>query len=146
MSFQTELNNVLLNFQIKSVDLIKSSVHSPKSPISEPQVFSFNVSLEQKVDSNNKCLIVVTHVEVSTVEDMDYKLASCSVACLYSIANYSDIVKVSDNNVSINESSLVILNSIALSTTRGVLSQLFRGTNLQHAVLPAIDPKAVRRS
>jgi hypothetical protein len=36
----------------------------------------------------------------------------------------------------------VTLNSISMSTTRGILFERFRGTGLQHIVLPIIDPMA----
>ena len=34
-----------------------------------------------------------------------------------------------------------ILNSISISTTRGVMYAAFRGTFLQHAILPIVDPR-----
>jgi hypothetical protein len=145
MSTQKEIKETLINFQIKSVDLISSSVQSPKIMFTEQQSFNFNISVEQKLDAGNKCLIVIIHLEITVAQDLDYKLATASVACLFDIENYNDVVKMENNQATINPGITDVLNSISLSTTRGVLSQVLRGTYLHHAILPVIDPKTFKR-
>lgn len=145
MSAQKEIKDGLVNFQIKAVDLINSSLQSPKSVHTNEQSFSFSISVEQKLDQNNKCLIVVTHVEITSADDLDYKLATGSVACLFAIDNYSDVVKIEDGKININQGITDVLNSISFSTTRGVLSQALKGTYLHNAILPVIDPKTYKK-
>jgi hypothetical protein len=146
MSTQKEIKEELINFQIRAVDLISSSIQSPKAMFPDQQSFNFNISVEQKLDANSKCLIVITHIEITTAEDSDYKLATCSVACLFGIENYSDVVKIDNNQVTISPTIIEILNSISYSTTRGVLSQVLRGTYLHQAILPIIDPKTFKKT
>ena len=145
MSTQKEIKDTLINFQIKAVDLLSSSVQAPKIMFTEQQSFNFNISVEQKLDANNKCLIVIVHIEITVAQDLDYKLATASVACVFGIENYNDVVKMENNQPTINPGITDVLNSISLSTTRGVLSQLLRGTYLHQAVLPVIDPKTFKR-
>ncbi len=145
MSTQKEIKETLINFQIKTIDLIHSSLQSPKAFIADEQIFSFNISVEQKLDPGNKCLIVITHVEITTPDDIDYKLATAAVACLFSIENYNDVIRMEKDQVVINPGVIEILNSISYSTTRGVLSQLLRGTYLHNAIMPIIDPKTFKK-
>ena len=145
MSTQKEIKEGLINFQIRAVDLINCSLQSPKAAFTDGQSFSFNVAVEQMLDHTNKCLIVITHVEITTSDDLDYKLASASVSCLFAIENYSDVVKIDKGQVSINDKIAEVLNSISFSTTRGVLSQFLKGTYLHNAILPVIDPKTIQK-
>lgn len=45
------------------------------------------------------------------------------------------------NSVFLPEPLILTLNSISISTLRGIIYSEFRGTFLQNATLPIIDPK-----
>ncbi|MGQ0826955.1 MAG: hypothetical protein ACT4ON_01040 [Bacteroidota bacterium] len=146
MTKEKTLKENLINFQIKAVDLISSHIQPPTTPFSTHPNFNFNIAVEQKLDHNNKSLIVLTNIDIATAENLDFKLASATVACLFAIENYEDVVKIDKNkHVIINPEVLDILNSISISTTRGVMSQVFKGTFLHNAILPVIDPKALKK-
>lgn len=145
MSTQKKTKEELINFQLKGVELLSSSLQSPKTEFTDQQSFNFNISVEQKLDHNHKSLIVITHVEITTTEDLEYKLAIASIACIFSIENYNDVIKIDNGQIIINPEIVYVLNSISYSTTRGALSQILRGTYLHHAILPIIDPKTFKK-
>jgi hypothetical protein len=138
-----EIQNI--NFQIKVVDLVKSFLAAPVKQFTTVPNFNFTINLEQKLDHTNKCLIVITNVEITTTDDLDTILGSASVACVFSIENYDEVVTIDKNkHAHIKDVTSNVLNSISISTTRGVLSQIFRGTILHHAILPVLDPKSFK--
>ncbi len=135
----------IFNFQIKSVELLKHNFAVPTNPIGNFVNFNFNVGLEQKLDHTNKLFIVILHVDVASTEDLDSELGSASIACVYGIENFDDVVNMDKSGKPhIDEIITQTLNSISVSTTRGVLSQLFRGTFLHNAILPVVDPKTFK--
>jgi hypothetical protein len=135
----------IFNFQIKSVELIKQNLELPETKINPITSFNFNIGVEQKLDYKNKLLIVITHVEITPTENLDLKLGSASVACVFSIENFEEVIKSDKKGVPhVDEIITQTLNSISISTSRGVLSQVFKGTFLHQAVLPVLDPKAFK--
>lgn len=135
-----------INFQIRAVELLNSHLQPTTKPFPVNQIFRFNIALEQKLNSNNKSLVVVTNVDISTNENLDFKLASASVACIYAVENFDEVVKIGKNkHIDIDQSFVDTLNSISISTTRGVLSQIFKGTVLHNAILPVIIPNSLKK-
>lgn len=135
----------IFNFQIKSVELLKQNFAVPNKPIGNTVNFNFNVGLEQKLDFTNKLFIVILHVDITSTEDLDFKLASSSVACVYAIEHFDEVVNMDKSGKPhIDETITQTLNSISISTTRGVLAQLYKGTYLHNAILPVVDPKSLK--
>lgn len=135
-----------LKFQIKAVELLNSHLQPTAESLPINQVYSFNIALEQKLEPTSNSLIVITNVDISAIEKLDLKLASASVACVFVVENFSEVVKFDKNKkVTIAQNIIDMLNSISISTTRGVLSQIIKGTFLHHAVLPIIDPMALKK-
>lgn len=145
MAQTNKTENIIFNFQIKSVELLKHNFAVPTKPIAAIVNFNFNVGLEQKLDHTNKLFIIILHVDITSTEDLDFKLASTSVACVYNIEKFDEVVNLDKDGVPhINEAITQTLTSITISTARGVLSQLYRGTFLHNAFLPVIDPKTFK--
>ena len=90
-----EIQNI--NFQIKVVDLVKSFLAPPVKQFTTVPNFNFTINLEQKLDHTNKSLIVITNVEITTTDDLDIILGSASVACVFSIENYDEVVTIDKN-------------------------------------------------
>ncbi len=143
-----KIKKELINFQIRSVDLLGSYLSTPKDLEINVQEFSFDINLEQKVDHNLKSLVVITNIDVTSINDTSKKLGSVSTACVFTIENFNDVIKMDDKKLShtISDAMMEILNSISISSTRGAMSQLFRGTYLHHAILPIVDPKSFTKA
>lgn len=141
---KSQLKKELINFQIRSVDLLGNYLSIPKEPNINIQEFSFDINLERKVDHNLKSLVVITNIDITSISDTSNKLGSVSTATVFTIENFNEVIKMDENKLThhISDAMMDILNSISISSTRGVMSQIFRGTFLHHAVLPILDPKA----
>jgi hypothetical protein len=145
MAKVNKLEHKTFSFGIRSVELLKHSFAVPNNPIDNFTNFNFNIGVEQKLDHTNKLFIVILNIDVTSVEDIGTKLGSASIACIYDVENFDRIVNIDKSGKpNIDETITQTLNSISISTSRGVLSQLFKGTFLHNAILPIIDPKTFK--
>lgn len=131
-----------INFQVKGIELLNHQLLMPQKQIPQDVVFHFNIGLEQNLDKNNNLIVIITNVEITQNGDTSNHFARASVACIYSIENFDAAVLIDDQDVKIDEQFSWTLNAISLSSTRGVLSQLFKGTYLHNAIMPIVDPKS----
>lgn len=138
-----DTENKKVEFAIIAAELMNVSLLRP-NVIVEPQVtFTFDIRLDNKVDFTTKNIIVTVDITIfEVVKDTNVERGSISVGCMYNIKNFDEIVTL-DNNKKVDMPSIVgeVLNSISLSTTRGVMLSQFRGTYLHNAILPVVNPR-----
>ena len=131
-----------VDLQIKSIELLKSSITMPSSPEVPLTNFNFNINLESKADATNKILFVIVSVEIRSA-DQNHVLGSLAASCIYGIPNFADVIKIEEGGkLNIPKGLAEILNSISISTIRGIMFSSFRGTFLHNAFLPIIDPQS----
>lgn len=128
-------------FQIKGIDLLDVKLNHPKEPLPVQTTFHFNIGVEQKISFENKLIIAIVSVEIMH-EDHETRLASLKASCIFEIANFEDFINKESQQLSIPDTIVVTLNSISLSTVRGIMFSQFKGTFLHNAILPIIDPKS----
>lgn len=134
-----------VNLQLKSIELLKGSISLPSVPEVSLNNFNFNINLDSKADSTNKLLFVIVSVEIRS-EDQNHVLGSLAVSCIYSIVNFDEVVKIeADGKIDIAQPLVEILNSMSISTTRGVMFSTFKGTFLHNAFLPIVDPRSLQQ-
>lgn len=140
-----ENKDFIVDLQLKSIELLKESISLPSVPDVSLNNFNFNISLENKADATNKFLFAIVSVEIRS-EDQSHILGSLAVSCIYSVANFDEVVKIeADGKLDIPQPLIEILNSISISTTRGVMFSTFKGTFLHNAFLPIIDPRTFQQ-
>jgi len=141
---QIEHKDFKVDLQLKSIELLKGSIELPAIPDVSLTNFNFNINLESKSDSINKLLFVIISVEIKS-EDQNHLLGSLAASCIYSISNFDEMIKIeADGRLNIPQPLIEILNSISLSTTRGIMFSTFKGTFLHNAFLPIIDPRSFK--
>ncbi|MBA4411561.1 MAG: hypothetical protein C0397_19345 [Odoribacter sp.] len=128
------------SFLLKGIELLDVKLNHLKQPLPVQTTFHFNIGLEHQINNENKLIIVVTTVDIIH-EDNETRLASIKASCIYEIANFEDFLIVGSQQVSFPDTMLITLNSISLSTVRGIMFSQFKGTFLHTAFLPIIDPK-----
>ena len=137
-----ENKDFTFDLQLKSIELLKGSISLPSVPDVSLNNFNFNISLESKADATNKFVFVIVSVEIRS-EDQNHILGSLAVSCIYSLVNFDEVVKIeADGKLDIPQPLVEILNSISISTARGVMFSTFKGTFLHNAFLPIVDPRS----
>jgi len=129
------------NFQIKGIEIIETSLIAPKVRIDNKTIFGFDLQVKQSFNLEKDLAIVTCTINVLNNDTKD-KLGHISAACLYYVEKLEQFIDTKKNLASLPESAVVMLNSISISTTRGVMYSVFRGTFLNGAILPVINPVA----
>lgn len=130
-----------LSFQIKGIELLDIKLNHPKEPLPDPMLFQYKIGVEHKISIENRLVIVITTIDIIH-EDQETRLASLRASCIFEIANFEDFLNLETQQVSIPDLIVVTLNSVSLSTIRGIMFSQFKGTFLHNAILPVIDPKS----
>jgi len=134
-----------ISSKIKAIELVDFKLNQLTKPLPEQTTFHFNINLEQAVNNNNKVVIVVATVEILN-EYKTAQLASIKGSCIFEVINLDELMVEGTNQVSFPDSAVITLNSITLSTVRGLMFGQFKGTHLHNAILPIIDPSAFAKT
>ena len=130
-----------IEFQIQTIELLDLNLVSPQVPLLNQVTFEYNLSIEHKINPENNLIVVLVSIQVNNQENAS-NFASIRTSCIFHILNFNDFYSISTKQFLLPESIAVTLNSIAISTTRGIMFSQFKGTFLHNAVLPVIDPKS----
>ena len=122
-------------YQIRNIDLLDYALSSPQTA---PTTFQFDIKLEQQHQLKDALSFITAMLIIKSPNDIT--CGHLSMRCVFSIENLAEIVKHDD---SVKALSLK-LNQITLSTARGLLFGLFRGTILHQAILPLVDVSALK--
>lgn len=141
-----EQQNLSIEMQLNGVTLLSSNQILSTADTINIRKFNFNINIETKADAPNKLLFAIIHVEILT-EDQSQILGGISVSCNFELKNFDELIKIeSDGKLTLPQQLVDVINSISLSTTRGVMFATFKGTPLHNAFLPIIDPKQFKSS
>lgn len=128
-----------VTFQIKAVELIDYCLNVPSKPLPAEMIYNFDISLEHRPDPEKNLFAVVCSVTIFN-ETREELLGKVRSGCVYLINDLGQFANESSKVISLPEPVVTALNSVAISTTRGLMFSLFRGTFLHNAVLPIVDP------
>jgi hypothetical protein len=131
-----------IEFQLKAIEILEVNLKQPAVLLKSPTLFHFNINIEHKINPDNQMVIAMASIDI-VHEDGQTGLASLKSSCSFEIANFYEFYNKETNQVSFPEHILVTLNSITISTVRGIMFSQFKGTFLHNAILPIIDPKSL---
>lgn len=133
-----------VEMQLRAIELLQSALHLPPPAPATASSFTFNIHIEIKIEAVQKRVYNIVHVEINN-EEQTAMLGSLSVSCIYEIANFEQVLaQGTDGIYTLPQELVVTLNSISVSTTRGVMFSTFKGTFLHGAVMPIVDPKGFK--
>ena len=140
MTKQQKATQTDLNFQLKNIELIETCINAPKKQLAEDTVFQFDINLEHRISIDGDIVFVICSISVLD-ETKDQVFGKIKAGCIYEVKNLSQFLVAKTKKHTLPEPLIITLNSISISTIRGVMFSFFRGTYLHNAVLPIIDPK-----
>ncbi|HNY53744.1 MAG TPA: hypothetical protein PK727_10105 [Bacteroidales bacterium] len=129
-----------LRFQITGIDIEDVSITNPKTPFGKDISFRFHVNIEMKIDSGAGKVINMVIIKVAESESLE-RCGSIKVSCIFGVDNINSFMNPENGKNKLPEEFIHVLNSISISTARGVMYSQFRGTFLHEAVLPIIEPQ-----
>lgn len=133
------------DIQIRGIELLNGTLNFPNVLIETITKYNFNLVIESRIDEKNKFVFVIVKIEIKN-DDLSITLGSLSVSCIYEITNFEEVILPNSKGIlEIPQQLLEILNSISISTVRGVMFSTFKGTFLHNAILPITDPKQIQK-
>jgi hypothetical protein len=137
-----DLMNV--SFQLKAIELLEFNLKNPQIPLNLERTYKFNINIEQRINNEEKLVIVITSVDLIHEEDQQCH-ASIKTSCIFLVENLENFTLPDSNVVNLPDQFVVTLNSISLSTTRGIMFSSFKGTFMHNVYLPIVNPSDFSR-
>lgn len=129
-----------MTFQIVNIEVLETKMDSSELPHNFVPDFRFEIQLENKGELEDEVLFVIVRVEVLNA-DLSLRLGKMVVSCAFEVPGLLALYDEKAALLNLPEALQVSLNSVAISTTRGILFAQFKGTFLHRAFLPVVDPK-----
>lgn len=130
-------------FKLTAIELLEFSINFKENILTNFKIFHYNLNIEHRIIEEKKLVIVTIKVSVLH-EDQETVLASVKASCVYEFINFDELINKQGSNIALHDEAIITINSITISTIRGIMFSLFRGTFLHTALLPVIDPKMLK--
>lgn len=128
-----------INFQLKGIDIVDVSIKHPEKQLPTECKYNMDVNIQHKVNGNEKTIIVTPKVTVKLDED-NFTCSIIKVSFFYVVDNLDEFQKKDSEEFDLPDSFITTLNSISLSTIRGIMYSHFKGTFLHNTILPIVNP------
>jgi hypothetical protein len=141
MADSVEKNTVSIGFQIVAIRVHSFSIR--EEAVHPADEITFNIQLQHAYDGEQQQQLVRLQLEIGQGMGAP-PLAELRIDCQYLLTGYQNWIEAQAGKhpqPGILPAGLAAtLNSISISTARGILFERLRGTTLQSVVLPIIDP------
>lgn len=125
--------------QYVAIDILERSIVVPDNMTEPPANFNFNINVNVQVNEGDSLIIPLVSITVREKEG-GIQFGKIVVRNVIKVTNLNNFM-IRENNINqVNGQLLKLLSETAISTTRGVMWDSFRGTFLHGAILPVIDP------
>ncbi|QRX64173.1 hypothetical protein JS578_02630 [Dysgonomonadaceae bacterium zrk40] len=136
------MDNNKISFKIDTIELLDYSLSGKDKEIPSEAVFNFDINIEHRFDIQNNRIIAISNFKIF-IEGIEGDVGRASVSCIFNILEMSKYID--GNDITIPGEFITTINSLSLSTSRGILFMLFRGTFLHSAILPIINPSDFKK-
>lgn len=135
-----ETKNITINSKIQSLDIISFKVEERKAdiPVDNTKI-TFEIGLDVNVKTKEKLIIIISPVSIFSDASKKELLGSLQVKGEFTIENLEEIKQ--ENGIPVP--LLATFAGIVISTTRGMLRILGKGTAFADAIIPVVNPMAL---
>jgi hypothetical protein len=132
--------NIDVSLQIIAIETLDFSLFPFDNKLLPLNTFHFNINLEQQFMLDKNLVFVIPKVDIMH-ENNETKLGTIKINCIFNIKELSEFCDSKTKKITLPEPLVRTLNSITISTCRGVMASQFKGTILNNAILPLVDPQ-----
>lgn len=134
-----------INAQIVNIELLGLIIERKQVDIPAMSLLNFNIGIEQRIDSEKRLVTVVLNISVANNPKNEQVYFNIITGCTFELEEIESLIDEKTQLVNLPEQVAVLLNSISISTTRGIMFSELKGTYLQGAILPIVDPRIFTR-
>lgn len=127
------------NFQLRNIDIVGVSLKNPEKPLPKECQFNFDINIQQRISSEEKLIIVAPNISVR-IDNGKEVYGRFKANIVFQVQNLENFKIQKNAKYEIPESFITTLNSISISTSRGLMFSAFKGTFLHNAILPIVNP------
>jgi hypothetical protein len=127
------------SFELKRITLLEKNLNL-LSQAGKLDEFAFDVSLQIGNNPESKECLHIMKVGIKS-KKTEKLVGSIQLLCAFFIQNFEEYISEGDKSSSLPKDLLYLLNSVIIGTMRGVMFSEFRGTVLNNAFLPVLDPR-----
>lgn len=129
-----------INFRITGAELFEANLNPQDDNLKDNQVFNYDIRLEHKHNISTQTLLVVCKVTIRGQEKAEV-YGRYKAGCSFYIENIDEFVKDKEGEIiDIPQDFIITLNSLTISTVRGMMASFYRGTYLHDTILPIVNP------
>lgn len=137
------MENQNISFRIEGIELLEYSLSSFTGKTGQQSEYRFDLNIEHRFNLKDERVFVVVSVGIFP-KDSEEREGNAKVSCIYSIKEISKYLK--EGVMTFPQDFYDMLNSISLSTSRGVIFTLFKGTHLHNVIMPIINPAEFQKT
>ena len=127
------------SFELKRMSILEKSLTLLNQGGKQDE-FAFDVALKIGNNPETKECLHIMRVRINS-KSTGKTVGSIQLLCAFFIPNFEDYASDGDNKPSLPKDLLYLLNSVVIGTMRGIMFGEFRGTVLNNAYLPVLDPR-----
>lgn len=125
-------------YQIVDVEILEHSFKQINYKINPDTKFGFQIQGDLRIDHEKKQINIISLVEITPEDQKEEIAGSILTLCSFFVTNYDELI-TEDEPLKVTPNNVATFQMIALSTTRGLIHGVFRGTPLHYAILPMIN-------
>ena len=130
-----------ITFKLVNIEVLQSTLNASTININTATLFIFNIVIEHQVDREQNYIAIIPKVEIKS-EDNSSVVGTHAAKMIFKVEDMENFII--NNEVKLPSESIIAMNSISISTMRGLMFATFKGTHLHNAFLPIVDPKVFR--
>lgn len=129
-------NNI--NIRLHGIELISFGFIPRPLEGFEGKNYNFKYNIDNSVDYQRKLIVSMVKVDVSEA-GKELTLATIIVGCGVEVKNFDEVIKTTSGNLpDVPDNLDLVVRTVAISTTRGIMFAEFKGTYLHGAMLPIV--------
>ena len=129
-----------IEFRLAGIEVLQSEIVELITKQETSIEFHFDISIEVKLNQKQETVFVAPFVKIRINNEPEY-VGKLKIALAFNIKSFQKYLEPNSKNT-LPQYIQDLLNSISISTLRGVMFNHFKGTYLHNAVLPIVDPKS----
>ena len=122
-----------ISFKLKNIELIQSNITPIDYVLSQDVIFKFTINIEHLVNIKDNIIAIKPNIEIFT-EENETILGTLTASLVFEFDNLSAFVI--ENEIKLPLDIIIAINSLSISTVRGIMFSTFRGTYLHNAFFP----------